>query len=270
MSNLPSKERQFSDEEVALIIKRAAELQQTEQVAQEPATTMSLAEVEQIASEAGIDPRLIRRAAQGLERPQEVNRPSAFAGAPTTLVFERVVDGEIQVEDFEMLIAEIRRAMGENGMPSVIGKSLAWSSGGRGGGRRNVGRHVDISVVSRGGITTIRAEEELRNLAGGLFGGIMGGGGGGTAGISIGIGMGVFHSAPVGFGIWAAAIAGSYALARSIFARSSAKRERQLSELMDQLEAQVEETVASRAHSAQMSAGAARSLPLEEGAAGST
>ena len=216
MSNLPSKDRQFSDEEVALIIKRAAELQQTEQVEQEPATTMSLAEVEQIASEAGIDPRLIRRAAQGLERPQEVNRPSAFAGAPTRLVFERVVDGEIQVEDFEMLIAEIRRAMGENGMPSVIGKSLAWSSGVRGGGRRNVGRHVDISIVSRGGITTIRAEEEMRNLAGGLFGGIMGGGGGGTAGISVGIGMEVFHSLPIGFGIWAAAIAGSYALARSV------------------------------------------------------
>jgi len=115
--------------------------------------------------------------------------------------------------------------------------------------------------VSRGGITTIRAEEEMRNLAGGLFGGIMGGGGGGTAGISVGIGMEVFHSLPIGFGIWAAAIAGSYALARSLFGRASAKRGRQLSELIDKLEAQVVEIVASRTPSAQMSAGAARSLP---------
>ena len=265
MSKLPPKERKFSDEEVALIIKRAAELQQTEQVEQEPASTMSLAEVEQIASEAGIDPRLIRRAAQGLERPQEVNRPSAFAGAPTRLVFERVVDGEIQVEDFELLVAEIRRAMGENGIPSVIGKSLAWTSDSRGGRRRNVGRHVDISVVSRGGITTIRAEEELRNLAGGLFGGIMGGGGGGTAGISVGIGMEVFQSLPVGLGIWAAAIAASYALARTLFTRASMRRENELRTLIDKLEAQVTEVVASRTPSDQISAGAARSLAAGEG-----
>jgi|SRR5688572_13560201 len=265
MSKLPSRERKFNDEEVALIIKRAAELQQTEQVAEEPASTMSLAEVEQIASEAGIDSRLIRRAAQSLDVHQEVNRPSAFAGAPTRLVFERVVDGEVEVEDFEILIAEIRRAMGENGLPSVIGKTLAWSSDPRGGRRRNVGRHADISVVSRGGITTIRAEEELRNLAGGLFGGIVGGGGGGTAGISVGIGMEVFQSLPVGLGIWAAAIVGSYALARSLFGRTAAKRERELRELVDKLEAQVVETVASRGSANQIKAGSTRSIPAGDG-----
>ena len=265
MSRLPSKERKFNDEEVALIIKRAAELQQTEQVAQEPASTMSLAEVEQIASEAGIDSRLIRRAAQGLDLHQEVNRPSAFAGAPTRLVFERVVDGEVQAEDFEMLIAEIRRAMGENGLPSVIGKSLAWTSDFRGGRRRGGGRKVDISVVSRGGITTIRVEEELRNLAGRLFGGIMGGGGGGTAGLSMGIGAEVFHSIPVGFGIWAAAIASAYVVARTIFVRMASRREQELCTLIDKLEAQVVETVASRAPADQINAGASRSLAAGEG-----
>ena len=265
MSNLPTKERKFSDEEVALIIKRAAELQQTEQVEQEPGTTMSLAEVEQIAIEAGIDPRLIRRAAQGLERPQEVNRPSAFAGAPTRLVFERVVDGEIHVEDFEVLIAEIRRSMGENGIPSVIGKSLAWSSGFSGSRRRSVGRQVDIGVVSRGGITTIRIEEELSNLAGGLFGGIMGGGGGGAGGIAVGIGMNLFQSLPAGLGLWAAAIAASYALARTLFSRTSSKREDELRTLIDKLEAQVAEAVAARTRPDQISAGSARSLPAGEG-----
>jgi type IV secretory pathway TrbD component len=224
-----------------------------------------VAEVEQIASEAGIDSRLIRRAAQGLDVHREVNRPSAFAGAPTRLVFERVVDGEIQVDDFEILLNEIRREMGENGMPSVIGKSLAWTSDFRGGRRRGAGRKVDVSVVSRGGITTIRVEEELRNLAGALFGGIMGGGGGGTAGISIGIGMEVFHSAPVGFGLWAAAIASAYALARTIFTRMANKREEDLRSLIDKLEASVTDAAASRTHPDQISAGASRSLAAGEG-----
>ena len=93
--------RKFNEEEVALIIKRAAELQQTEQVEQEPGNAMTLSEVEQIAKEAGIDPMLIRRAAQGIDRPLPTNRPSPWLGAPTRLTFERVVDGEIPVEEYE-------------------------------------------------------------------------------------------------------------------------------------------------------------------------
>ena len=94
MADAPSSGRKFNDEEVALIIKRAAELQQTEQIAQDPANAMSLAEVEAIAREAGIDPALVRRAANTLDQRTETPRPSSWVGAPTRLVFERVVDGD--------------------------------------------------------------------------------------------------------------------------------------------------------------------------------
>ena len=69
MADVPGGNRKFNDEEVALIIKRAAELQQTEQVEQEPSSALSLSEVEEIAKEAGIDPALIRRAASTLDSP---------------------------------------------------------------------------------------------------------------------------------------------------------------------------------------------------------
>jgi hypothetical protein len=243
MADAPKRERKFNDEEVALIIKRAAELQQTEQTEQDPGSALSLTEVEDIAREAGIDPKLIRRAAVGLDQPAQTNRPSPWLGAPTRIVFERVVDGEIPVEEFEPLIAEIRRTFGDNGLPSVLGKSLAWSSG-ISGRRRSSGRHVDVSVVTRGGITTIRVEEELRNLAGALFGGLVGGGGGGTTGISMAIGMGVFHSAPVAALLWVTVAGGFYTLARTIFGRMSAGRERQLSELVGRLEEEVQAAVA--------------------------
>lgn len=267
MADTAEAGRKFNDEEVALIIKRAAELQQTEQVAEEPGHAMTLAEVEQIAQEAGIDPRLIRRAAQGLDRPSDSNRPSPWAGAPTRLVFERVVDGEIPIDAYEPLVNEIRRTFGDNGVPSVLGRTLAWSSI-RGGGRRNArGRQIDVSIASRGGITTIRVEEELGNLAGGLFGGLVGGGGGGTTGISIGIGMQVFQSPGMAAMLWVAVASGFYMLARTLFARTSAKREKQIRELLDRLEEQVESAAAA---ARQVGASSARPLSAGEETAGAS
>lgn len=246
MAEPGGSDRKFSEEEVALIIKRAAELQQTQQVEAEPSNALTLTEVEQIAREAGIDPKLIRQAAHGLDRPSETSRPSPWLGAPTHLVFERVVDGEIPVDDFEPLINEIRRTMGDNGMPSVLGRTLAWTSSYSGGRRRNSGRMVNVNIVSRSGVTTIRVEEEMRNIAGALFGGLVGGGGGGTTGISIGIGVGAFHSVGLAAALWVAVAGGFYTLARTIYSNIAIKREKQLRELTTRLEQQISESTSLR------------------------
>lgn len=243
MSDPVARQRKFNDEEVALIIKRAAELQQTQQTESEPSTALTLTEVEEIAREAGIDPKLIRQAAHGLDRPSETSRPSPWLGAPTSLVFERVVDGEIPIEDFEPLINEIRRTLGDNGVPSVLGRTLAWTSSYQGGRRRNNGRMVNVNVVSRSGVTTIRVEEEMRNVAGALFGGLVGGGGGGTTGISLGLGMAYFHSAAVAAALWVGIAGGFYTLARSIFSHLAIKRQKQLRELTGRLEERVTESI---------------------------
>jgi hypothetical protein len=243
VADTPKRERQYSEEEVALIIKRAAELQQTEQTEQEPNTALSLIEVEQIAKEAGIDPRLIRRAALGLDQPAQTNRPSPWLGAPTRLVFERVVEGEVPTEEFEGIVAEVRRTLGQNGFPSMLGRSLAWTST-VSGRRRAQGRQVDVSIVPRGGVTTIRVEEEMRNIAGALVGGIVGGAGGGTSGAVIGGSMAVWHSAPVSVGLLACSISFFYMLARTIYNGIAVKREKELSELIGRLETQVETAIA--------------------------
>lgn len=233
--------RRFNDEEVALIIKRAAELQQTEQVAAEPSTALTLTDVEEIAKEAGIDPALVRRAAHSLDQHVEKARPSPWVGAPTRLVYERVIDAEIPVDAYEVLVNEIRRTFGDNGIPSVLGRTLAWTSTSIQGRHNRRGRKIDVSVVSRGGVTTVRVEEELGNLAGALFGGLVGGGGGGTTGISIGIGMGAFHSAPLAFALWVAVAGGFYTLARAIYGNIVGKRERELNALVERLEGEVVE-----------------------------
>ena len=263
MADAPVSNRRFNDEEVALIIKRAAELQQTEAIADESTNALTLTEVEQIAKEAGIDPSLIRRAALTLDRPGEVNRPSPWVGAPTRLVFERVVDGEVSSDEYEALIDIVRRTLGDNGLPSVLGRTLAWSSSMQGSRRRSHGRQVDVNIVSRGGVTTIRVEEELRNIAGALFGGLVGGGGGGSTGISVGIGMEVFNSLPIAAMIWVGVASSFYLLARTLFARTSEKREKQLRELITRLEEQVSAGIATKA--AQVGASTPRSIAAGEG-----
>jgi hypothetical protein len=180
-------------------------------------------------------------------------------------VFERVVDGEVSSDVYEELIDTVRRTIGDNGVPSVLGKTLAWTSSMQAGRRRGHGRQVDVTVVSRHGVTTIRVEEELRNIAGALFGGLVGGGGGGTTGITVGIGMGALHSPAIAAMLWVAVASSFYLLARTIFTHTSEKREKQLRDLIDRLEEQVSAAVTDKP--LQAGANAPRSLGASGGAA---
>ncbi len=228
-----STNRRFNEKEVALIIKRASELQQTETTS-ESNTGMSLAELEQVAREAGLDPELVRRAASDLDTRVTDQTPNRFLGAPTVLRLERTIDGEVPTDEYEPLVLEIQGLLGEVGSASTIGRSLQWTvqSAAR---RRASTRTVQVTISPRNGRTTIRIEERLGGLAGGLFGGLMGGLGGGTTGISAGIGMGVLHSWAAFAGIWGGVVAGSYLLARTIFGRVARGRGEALQNLMSRL-----------------------------------
>jgi hypothetical protein len=228
-----STNRRFNEKEVALIIKRASELQQLETTA-ESSTCMSLAELEQVAREAGLDPALVRRAAVDLDTRVTDQTPNKFLGAPTMLRLERTIDGEVPADEYEQLVLEIQRQLGEVGSGSTIGRSLQWTV--QSAARRRVSaRTVQVTISPRNGRTTIRIEERLGGLAGGLFGGLMGGVGGGTTGISAGIGMGVLHSWGAFAGIWGGVVVGSYLLARTIFGRVVRGRGEALQTLMSRL-----------------------------------
>ena len=225
--------RRFNEQEVAAIIKRASELQQVESPA-ESTTGMSLAELEQIAREAGLDPALVRRAASDLDTRVSDRKPSAFLGAPTALVLERTIDGEVPQDAYEAMVLEIQRELGGVGSVSTLGRSLVWTMTGA-DRRRVTTRTVQVTVTPRNGRTTIRMEEPLGQLAGGLFGGLMGGLGAGSSGISFGIAMSVFGSAAAAVPLVAGTIGASYLLARTIFARAVRNRGERLQRLMSRL-----------------------------------
>jgi hypothetical protein len=214
-------------------------MQRAEPSAPDPAG-LTMAELEEIAAEAGIDRGMLRQAAGELNAQQPATLGSRLAGAPTTLAIERVIEGEMPVERLEELVPTIVAATPGRGTASAVGRSLTWSS--------QEGSNLteqQVLVSSQNGQTLIRVEQSYSGLAAGWFGGIMGGVGGG-----VGFGVGGPLSVTLGLGVGLvafpiAAVAGSYVLARSIYASQVRRREDAAHALVGKLAAQVETGIAS-------------------------
>src|SRR5262249_44629614 len=95
-------ERTYREEEVARILQRAAGLERKRQL-ERPALT--LAEVEAIARESGIDPSVVRQAARDLDNERQTGLGTRLAGVRVRRTFERVVEGEISNQHHEQLAA---------------------------------------------------------------------------------------------------------------------------------------------------------------------
>ncbi|HYZ90562.1 MAG TPA: hypothetical protein VE620_14800 [Myxococcales bacterium] len=226
-------ERKYRDDEIAQILQRAAALDRKRQL--EPAA-LSLAEVETIARESGIDPALVRQAARDLDNEREAGLGTRLAGVPVRRTFERVIDGEISADDHEQLANDIRAAMGASSMlaqVSTIGRSISWSSWTAGG-------VVEIQITPRDGKTTIRIDTNSAQLAGGIFGGIIGGVGGGLgANVAWIIPFALHLPAFVGaFGL-AGVLVGAYGLARWAFSSRVGAVHQRLERLLETLDAHI-------------------------------
>ena len=199
-------------------------------------------DVRAAAVEAGIPERYVARAAAELgiapSAPNEASAPGAlvddtsvpspWSGAPMAITYEVTIPGEVPESELYVLVDTIRRRLGDFGHVGTLGKSVSWNA-------TSKERRLQISVVARHGQTTIRADERLGPLAGGLFGGIVGGGGGGMGGMSFAIGMGAFHSAVIALGLWSGFVATAYVTARTIFKAQANKRRNTLRSLVLEL-----------------------------------
>lgn len=235
--------RRYTDEEVRQLLLRASELESQSTRLPTPADGPTLSDLEVIASEAGLDPALLRKAAQELDVDRTGAPPAAgsagslFLGAPHTLEYDRAVPGEASNALLEALVPLIQRAAGGMGQPSLMGRTLSWVSADP---QRT--RVLQISVSARRGETRIAVQERYGNLAGALFGGIMGGVGGGVGmGVGMGVGLGALGSVLFASLFPPAVVGGSYLLARFIFRRTVHGRMRDLAGLMEELVATVED-----------------------------
>jgi hypothetical protein len=231
--------RQYGAEEVQEILQRTASLERKKQLER---PTLSLDEIETIAREAGLDPALVRRAAQEFEQKSgEKSASSRFVGAPLRQVFEREVDGEVTAAMHEQLASDLKAALGDRamlGQVSAVGRALTWTAVARKGGG------AELSIFPREGKTVIRLEVNFGQVAGGLFGGLMGGLGGG-------LGVNLLWLLPTvghlpwyaGVGAFGAVVAGAWGLARLLYGAIANRTTRRVAEVMETLEQRVQQTV---------------------------
>lgn len=235
MTDLPAGPRRYNEDEVSRLLKRATELQRSRASSPDP-TGLTLAELEDIALEAGIDPGLLRRAAEELDTtdgPLEGWGP-ALAGAPTRLLLERVLPFEAPESVFAQLVPTIQIAADSPGQASQVGRALTWHSQ-----NPQNPRTLQVIVTVQTGQTLIRIEERYGGLAGAIFGGVMGGVGGGV-GLGFGGALGgLLGSVAAAVAFPVAIIGASYLISRKAFSSAVRKRRSRLRQLLDSLEEQL-------------------------------
>ena len=231
--NLP---RRYSDDEVSEILKHATDLQAEESPQRHSeGTGMTLAEIQEIAAEVGIDPRHLQQAAARIDRPKTAGFWAKVAGGPAVVSVERVVPGELSEADFARIVPEIQRVSLGHGNATLVGSTLTWSSE-----TTQRQRTAQVTVASQDGETLIRAEESLHGMMGGLFGGLVGGGGVGLGvGVGLPIGIEAIGSAFFAVAFPLATVSLFYGVARTIVKSITQKRRRALEELVDHIARQV-------------------------------
>ena len=223
-----SSERRFTDQQVAIVLRTAAELQERDGVPAAVGKGLTQSQLEQIGAEAGIDGAAIRRAVARLDANRESEGRSAFLGAPASVVAERVVDGEIGTEDFERFVVALRRITGQLGESTGVGRLFGWK-----------GLYDDapceVSISSEAGVTTVRVRLSGENHIMGQFmvKGMLGGVGGGIV-------VGGFSSMVIGGAglvVSAAILGASYVMARRGFQRDHSLLRGKAADLADALAA---------------------------------
>ena len=160
---------------------------------------------------------------------------SVLNGAPMLLVYETEVVGQLSPDDFDLIAHTIRSTFGEGGVATTLGRSLMWTTSGF-----NKSRHLDVSIAASNGMTQIRVQERLGELAGVTFGAIMVGFGGGVGGASVGVTTGALHLPGFGVALVPLTIIGSaYAIARAIFTSTVKRRSVELESLVERLGIQI-------------------------------
>lgn len=229
MTALPPDRRRYGDDDIARILRRAAEFQRATPSRPDP-SGLTLAELEEIALEAGIDPENLRRAAAEVGRgPAESDLVTTLLGAPLAYRLEDVIPGELAHERFGELVPIIQNGTGVVGQATTVGSTLNWMSI---GGTQHQ-RPLQVMVTVAGGETRVAIEERSGQVAAAFHAGF-GAGGSGVAlpmGMLVGSTAGAIPGVAVGIGLGAL----FYGIGRTLFKITTGKRKRKLDALFIEL-----------------------------------
>jgi hypothetical protein len=137
-------DRRYTEEELALILNRAAERQEG---VQPSVPRYTLAEIQEIAAGAGISPEHVTSVAATI-RDARAQRPGGVLGAPQSFRFEETIEGEVADDVVGELLDIARRELGVQGTVSEALGSVEWK------GRDAFGTTF-VSITRRGGRTIV-------------------------------------------------------------------------------------------------------------------
>jgi hypothetical protein len=118
-------DRRYDEQQIGAILQRAAEIQSGLSPAAD-AQGLTLSELQKVASEVGIEPHLVERAAREVE-----TGPIGTKDIGQTLagMLDRTVAGEITDEQWEDVVMALRQFVGRPGATTVQGNTREWSGG---------------------------------------------------------------------------------------------------------------------------------------------
>lgn len=115
----------YNEKEIGAILKRAAEMSLDETGPN--AAGLSIEELQQVGSEAGLDPDLILRAAAEMQQAGPPRKKDLFGG-PVSYGNDFVLEGEIDAATWEEMISAIRSTFKDPGVVSTRPNVFEWTS----------------------------------------------------------------------------------------------------------------------------------------------
>ncbi len=168
-----ASDRRYTDEEFALVLRRAAEAQlQARKLPGPRQSGLTLDEMRSIAAEVGVDPDLVARLARELPEPGR-SVLERLMGGPLGHGVELVVDRPLDEAARSAALDAIRGAMGEQGRVQRVGDRLEWTTASAPSpiavnlAPRDDGTSVQILVERGGGAFLTFVISALAGVAGG-------------------------------------------------------------------------------------------------------
>lgn len=219
---MPTPGPRYTDEQMALILKRAAELQSAgeEQI-------HTLAEIQQIAQQVGIEPRLIAAAAAGLPaQTQGRANDGVLFGASSSYRLTLRLPGSPPAAHRAELIATIRDHMAQVGAVREFEDRIEWYAG-------PADNKAAVTIEPTESETIIRVDMRQHGPKVGLF--LLAG-----AVTLVATVTGTIASPVVGMAIGAGTLVSTFAGARAWWGGIVARRQRRVDALMEALTNEIE------------------------------
>ncbi len=160
---MPGK-RVYRDEEIHSVLKRAAELHQSESEAGLPG--LSLEELQEAAADVGIGPEAVKAAARELGRRRGDDR-THFIGAPVEVEYETFIEEDVAVLDWDAAVAELRRIYRGDGKAVFSGVAREWVF------RDLSGERARVALIPYDGGSRLRITHHYADYAWAWYGGII-------------------------------------------------------------------------------------------------